>query len=181
MSSDSQIIAAIENNPEKGFRMLLEKFQEQVYWHIRRMVVAHDDAQDATQETFLRVFKSFNQFNADYSLKTWIFQIATNEAIRLLGRNKGKITVSLDETTADILNLRADDFFDYSDNLTVKLQQAIHALPIKQQLAFNFRYYDEMSYEEIANITGFTAANVKANYHFAKEKIIQFMNKNELL
>ena len=166
-------------DPDKWFGMLMKEYREPVYWHIRRLVVSHDDALDATQETFLRVFKSLYQFNAEYSLKAWILRIATNEALRLLGRNQGRITVSLDEPTAEILNLRADDYFDYSDKLAIKLQQAVHSLPVKQQLAFNFRYYDEMSYEEIANVTGSTAANVKANYHIAKEKIIQFMNNNE--
>ena len=159
--------------------MLMKEYREPVYWHIRRLVVSHDDALDVTQETFLRVFRAFDQFNTKYSLKTWVFHIATNEALRLLGRNQGRITVSLDEPTSEILNLKADDYFDYSDKLTVKLQQAIHALPVKQQLAFNFRYYDEMSYEEIAKVTDSTAANMKANYHIAKEKIIQFMNNNE--
>lgn len=179
MSKDTQIIAVMAKNPDEGFGMLMKEYREPVYWHIRRLVVSHDDALDVTQETFLRVFRAFNQFNSEYSLKTWIFHIATNEALRTLGRNQGRITVSLDEPTAEILNLKADDYFDYSDKLTVKLQQAIHTLPVKQQLAFNFRYYDEMSYEEIAKVTDSTATNVKANYHIAKEKIIQFMNNNE--
>ena len=166
-------------DPDKGVEMLMKEYREPVYWHIRRLVVSHDDALDATQETFLKIFKAFDQFNAEYSLKSWILHIATNEALRLLGRNQGRITISLDESTAEILNLRADDYFDYSNKLAIKLQQAVHSLPVKQQLAFNFRYYDEMSYEEIANVTGSTAANVKANYHIAKEKIIQFMNNNE--
>ena len=85
----------------------------------------------------------------------------------------------MDESTPDILHLRADDYFDYGDKLAVKLQQAIHTLPLKQQLAFNFRYYDELSYEEIAAVTDSSAANVKANYHLAKEKIIQYMSNND--
>ena len=144
MSKDTQIIAAMAKNPDKGFGMLMKEYREPVYWHIRRLVVSHDDALDVTQETFLRVFRAFDQFNTKYSLKTWVFHIATNEALRLLGRNQGRITVSLDEPTAEILNLKADNYFDYSDKLTVKLQQAIHALPVKQQLAFNMQESYEM-------------------------------------
>lgn len=179
MPTDPQIITAIAENPEKGFRMLVGSYKEPVYWHIRRIVVAHDDAQDAVQETFLRVFRAFGQFNHEQSLKAWIFRIATNEALRLLGRRQGRNILYLDESTPDILHLRADDYFDYGDKLAVKLQQAIHTLPLKQQLAFNFRYYDELSYEEIAAVTDSSAANVKANYHLAKEKIIQYMNNND--
>ena len=178
MTDDNQIIPLIRENAEKGFRLLMAKYKEPVYWHIRRLVVSHADAQDATQDTFLRIFRSFNQYSGEGSFKAWIFRIATNEALRLLGRNQSNTALSLDEMPLVTLTMKADDYFDYSNAEAVKLQKAITALPAKQQLAFNLRYYDDLSYKEIAAVTGATEATVKANYHFAKEKIIKYMNTN---
>lgn len=180
MTDDNQIIPLIRENAEKGFRLLMAKYKEPVYWHIRRLVVSHDDAQDATQDTFLRIFRSLHQYSGEGSFKAWIFRIATNEALRLLGRNMGKATLSLDETPLVALTMKADDYFEYGNTEAIKLQEAITALPAKQQLAFNLRYYDDLSYKEIAAVTGATEATVKANYHFAKEKIIKYMNTNNL-
>ena len=180
MTDDKQIIPLIRENAEEGFRLLMAKYKEPVYWHIRRLVVSHDDAQDATQDTFLRIFRSFSQYSGEGSFKAWIFRIATNEALRLLGRNQDKATLSLDDAPLVALTMKADDYFDYGNAEAVKLQKAITALPAKQQLAFNLRYYDELSYKEIATVTNSTEATVKANYHFAKEKIIKFMNINNI-
>ena len=179
MVEDKEIIQAIRDNPEKGFRMLMAKYKEAVYWHIRRLVVSHDDAQDATQETFVRIFRSFPQRRDDSSFKAWIYRIATNEALRLIGslRNEGQL--SLEQAEANISRLPADEYVDYSDLESVKLQRAIRSLPTKQQLVFNLRYYDELGYEEIAEIAACTAQSAKANYQIAKEKIIQYMNVNE--
>lgn len=179
MADEKDIIKAIKEDQEKGFRMLMTEYMEPVYWHIRRLVVSHADAQDAAQEAFLRIFRSISQYSGNTSFKAWIFRIATNEALRLLSKNQGKAMISLDEDTANVFSLKADEYFDYNDVEAVKLQKAIHALPAKQQLAFNMRYYDDMSYEEIATVTDSTAANVKANYHLAKERIVKFMNSND--
>lgn len=179
MTDDNHIILSIKENAEKGFRMLMAKYKEPIYWHIRRLVVSHDDAQDATQDTFLRIFRSFSQYSGEGSFKAWIFRIATNEALRLLGKNQEKATLSLDEMPLATLTMKADDYFDYGNTEAVKLQKAITALPAKQQLAFNLRYYDDLSYKEIAEVTGSTEATVKANFHFAKEKIIKYMNSND--
>ena len=180
MTDDNQIIPLIRENAEKGFRLLMAKYKEPVYWHIRRLVVSHADAQDATQDTFLRIFRSFSQYSGEGSFKAWIFRIATNEALRLLGRNQGKTMLSLDETPLAALTIKADDYFVYGNTEAIRLQEAITALPAKQQLAFNLRYYDELSYREIAAVTDSTEATVKANYHFAKEKIIKYMNSNDI-
>ena len=179
MTDDGVIIQAIRKKPEQGFRQLLHRYQQPVYWHIRRLVVAHADAQDAMQETFVRVFRSFAQYDESLPLAAWVFRIATNEALRLLGKRKGETLLSLDEASDDLFNLKADDYVDYNDAEAVKLQQAILALPAKQQIAFNLRYYDEMSYDDIALVTGSTAVNVKANYHNAKEKIVNYLKTND--
>ena len=173
--NDTDIVAALNEDAESGFRLLMDGYGEAVYWHIRRLVVRHDDAQDASQETFVRIFRSFRQFKGGCSLAAWIYRIATNEALRLLERRRGG-QLPLDSRAAGTDRIEADGYVDYSDIEAVKLQKAILSLPQKQQLAFNLRYYDGMEYADIAAVTGSTAAAAKANYHIAKEKIIKYMN-----
>ena len=175
--SDNDILDTMASNPEAGFRKLLGAYKEPVYWHIRRITVVHHDAEDALQETFIRVFRNIGKFRRDMSLAAWVFRIASNEALRVLDRRKD-FHSPLDGAT-ESAGIAADEFFDYSDLETVRLQRAIHSLPPKQQLAFNLRYYDEFDYAEIARITDSTVAAAKANYHAAKEKVIRFMNSHD--
>ena len=175
---DKDIIRAIREKSEMGFRLLMQKYKQPIYWHIRRLVVAHDDAQDATQEAFIRIFRSFDKFRDDNSFRGWIFRIATNEALRLIDSRKQE-QVSIEENENGANRILADNYVDYSNLEAVKLQKAILSLPTKQQVAFNLRYYDELSYEEIAEATGSTASAVKMNFHIAKEKIIKYMNSND--
>ena len=174
---DKDIIRTIREERETGFRLLMRKYKQPIYWHIRRLVVVHDDAQDATQETFIRVFRSFDKFKDDSSFRGWIFRIATNEALRLIGyRKQGQ--KSLEEDENGVNRIASDNYVDYTDLEAVKLQKAILSLPTKQQATFNMRYYDELSYDEIAEATGSTASAAKMNFHIAKEKIIKYMNSN---
>ena len=177
--SDENILHTIEKDAETGFRMLLRHYKEPVYWHIRRITVNHHAAEDALQETFLRVFRNIRKIKRDMSVSAWIFRIATNEALRM--RRQLKIFEhSFDcSTQPEALAVVADDYCDYSNLETVRLQNAIHSLPPKQQLAFSLRYYNEFDYATIAAIMGSTAANAKANYHAAKEKIIHYMNTHD--
>ncbi len=178
MVEDKDIIKAIREKTEMGFRLLMQKYKQPIYWHIRRLVVAHDDAQDATQEAFIRIFRSFDKFRDDNSFRAWIFRIATNEALRLIEtRRQGQISVEDDENGAN--RIMAENYVDYTDLEAVKLQRAILSLPTKQQATFNMRYYDELSYDEIAMATSSTPSSVKMNYHIAKEKIIKYMNAND--
>jgi len=180
MIDDQQLIALTIANPNEGFRCLMTKYKAKVYWHIRRLVVSHADAQDATQETFVRIFRSLSQLQQDIALQSWIYRIATNEALRVIGKRHHR-TLSLDDDDAlsELSAMTADEYVDFSDVEAVKLQQAILTLPPKQQLTFNLRYYDEMSYEEIAAISGTSAASAKSNYHLAKEKITHYMQSND--
>lgn len=177
IKDDRELLAMTAKEPGKGFRCLMAKYKEAVYWHIRRLVVAHEDAQDATQETFVRLFRSLPDFKGECSFRSWVYRIATNEALRLLNQRRND-RVPLDDPPAELNRMMADEYVDYSDLETVKLQQAILSLPTKQQLAFNLRYYNELGYDEIAGITGSTPESVKSNYHIAKEKIIKYMNLN---
>lgn len=173
-----EMAATIRRDPERGFRLLWAAWGKSLYWHVRRLVVAHDDAEDVVQETLVRAFSSFGKIKDDTQLRTWIYRIATNEALRLIDGRKRR-GVQLDTDDAAMANLRADDYVDYSDLEAVRLQRAILSLPAKQRLTFNLRYYDEMDYGEIAAITGTNAAAAKANYHVAKDKIVKYMNSND--
>ncbi len=175
---DKVIIRAIRERAELGFRLLMQKYKQPIYWHIRRLVVAHDDAEDATQETFVRIFRSFDKFREEDSFRGWIFRIATNEALRQITSQRRE-TISWDESDRQTDILMADSYVDYSDLESVKLQKAILSLPPKQQITFNLRYYDELSYEEIAEVIDSTASAAKMNFHIAKEKIIKYMNAND--
>lgn len=175
---DNDIYTSMRRNPESGIRMVMQKYGEPVYWHARRLLVSHDDAQDAVQETFIKVFRSFHSLKEAKALRSWIYRIATNEALRIIERNKTPrlLTESIDDNATDIA---ATDYTDYTDLEAVKLQKAILLLPPKQQAVFNMRYYDEMEYQQIAEAMETTVSTVKVNYHLAKEKIIKYMNSND--
>ena len=176
--NDNGIVETLKQSPENGFRMLMAKYQESVYWHIRRLVVSHDDAQDASQENFVRIYRSLGNYRGDCSLRSWIYRIATNEALRLIGKRKQEV-VSMDSQQTGVNLIMADNYIDYDDKVAVKLQKAILSLPPKQQLAFNLRYYDDLGFDEIAKIADSTPTSIKASYHVVKEKIIKFMNSND--
>lgn len=168
---DTEISALLSSDPRRGFDKLVESYQDRIYWHIRRMVVGHDDAQDLTQDTFVRAYRGLKGFRGDSAVGTWIYRIATNEALRFLEAEARRNTVPLDES----FDRAADQYVDLGDSLAVKLQQAVHTLPPKQQLTFNLRYFDNMDYDRIAQITDTTPTAAKANYHYAKQRIEQLM------
>lgn len=176
MIDDAELINAIRHDSESGFRILMKEKWETVYWHIRRLVIHHSDAQDATQETFIRIFRSIDNFKGDSSLNVWIYRIATNEALRLIGRRRDNVISLEDSESSEARTVADEEYVNYTDIEAVKLQNAILSLPTKQQLTFNLRYYDELEYEEIANIIGSTPSSAKASYHIAKEKIVKYMN-----
>ena len=175
MINEDKICETFALNPEKGFGMLMEAFQQPVYWHIRLMVVSHDDAEDVLQETFIRIFRYVDDFRAESTLSTWIYRIATNECIRFLNNRKEQ-TLSTEEVQEELMGkLMASEYVDYDNEMEVKFQKAILPLPEKQRIVFNLRYYDDLSYESISEITGSKLETLKYNYHFAKEKIKDYM------
>lgn len=177
-ATDKEIMAQLKQNPQQGFSTLVAQYSQPIYWHVRRLLVNHDDAQDTVQETFIKIFRNIGDLKDENSLKGWIYRIATNEALRLLRRNF-PISCSIDDAGPDVFALRADEYTDYSNIEAVKLQKAISTLPTKQRVTFNMRYYDELGYEDIATATGTTVASAKVNYHIAKNKIINYMNNHD--
>ena len=178
MIDEDKIREVCASCPERGFKLLMDKFQQPVYWHIRRLVVSHEDAEDILQEVFIRVFRHLDQFRGESSPGTWIYRIATNECLRFLNRRKEE-AVSAEEVREELLGkLMASDYVDYENEMAVKFQQAVLMLPEKQRVVFNLRYYDELEYEEIGRITDIRAETVKVNYHYAKEKIKEYILNN---
>lgn len=176
MINENKIREVCASNPERGFKMLMDAFQEPMYNYIRRLVVSHEDAEDVLQEVFIRVFRHLEQFREESSLSTWIYRIATNESLRLLNSRKDEGVISAEDVQEELLDkLKASDYIDYENELAVKFQEAILSLPEKQRLVFNLRYYDELEYDEIARVLDSKVDTLKVNYHYAKEKIKDFI------
>jgi RNA polymerase sigma factor (sigma-70 family) len=179
---DQQILDWILNPStlDKGFKLLLDKYKERLYWHVRRMVLNHDDADDVLQNTFIKVYKSIAQFEKKSSLFTWLYRIATNETLSFLDKNKRYVYSNLDDQEEHplISNLRADPYFD-GDEIRLKLEAALLSLPEKQKLVFQMRYYDDLSYKEISEIVNTSEGALKASFHHAVKKIEEFVKTKE--
>lgn len=178
VSQDDKDLLAIYQQPatrEKGFTLIIQKYQERLYWHIRRLVVDHEDANDVLQNVFIKVWKNLQGFREDAQLYTWLYKIATNECLSFLEQQKRKQTVSLSDVETGLENkLKADSQFD-ANKLEWKLQRAILTLPEKQRIVFNLRYYDEMPYEEMSRVLDTSEGALKASYHHAVKKIEEFI------
>ncbi len=175
MINEADFRKIFSHDRDKGFSMLMSGFQQPIYWHIRRMVVSHDDAEDVLQEVFIKVYRGLDTFRYDARLSTWIYRIATNECLRFLEKQREEL-VDGEEMQELLLNkLMTSDYVDYDNEMAVKFQQAILSLPEKQRTVFNLRYYDDLSYEEISKITETKVEALKTNYHYAKEKITEFI------
>ncbi|MFM2362019.1 MAG: hypothetical protein RLZZ316_921 [Bacteroidota bacterium] len=160
---------------ERGFTAIIKKYQEKLYWHIRRMVIDHEDANDVLQNVFVRVWKGLENFREDSQLYTWLYRIATNECLTFLDQKKRKASVSLSDVESGLSNqIKADKHFD-ANKLEWKLQVAIQQLPEKQRIVFNLRYYDEMPYEEMSRVLETSEGALKASYHHAVKKIEDFI------
>lgn len=167
-------------NPQKtelGFRLLMQRYGKALYWHIRRIVVDHEDAEDVLQETSIKIFRSVANYRGEGKITSWIYRIASNEALQLL-RKKAGFFHSIESLSPGLkATLEAQTSFDAS-NAEVVFQKAVLSLPAQQQLVFNMRYYDELSYEEIAEATGKSVGTLKVNYHYAYEKVKSYLQEN---
>jgi RNA polymerase sigma-70 factor (ECF subfamily) len=160
---------------ERGFTAIIKKYQEKLYWHIRRMVVEHEDANDILQNMFIKVWKGLENFREDSQLYTWMYRIATNECLSFLEQQKKRKTVSISNEETGLTNqLKADKNFD-SNKAEWKLQLAMQQLPEKQKAVFNLRYYDEMPYEEMSRVLETSEGALKASYHHAVKKIEDYI------
>jgi len=156
---------------EQAFNILVKKYQQRVYWHIRKMVIDHDDADDLTQEVFVKIWRKLDTFKGESQLFTWIYRIATNECLNFLGKKKRRAFLSLQDVGKE-LGKKIDSSDHISgDIIEKKLQKALLTLPEKQRLVFNMKYFDEMPYKDISDILGTSVGALKASYHLAVKKI----------
>lgn len=176
--TDQEILTLIndDKNFDRGFGLLVGQFQERLYWHIRRMVTFHEDADDVLQNVFIKVFKNIKGFKADSKLYTWLYRIATNESISYLNKKKRRS----EDKSADVSmfhDLKADPFFS-ADEALITLKCAINNLPPKQQAVFNMRYYDEMSYNDMSSALDTSVGSLKASFHHALKKVEAHLKEN---
>lgn len=177
---DQGLLAAFreERTRDAAFTQIVERYQQRLYWHIRRMVVSHEDANDVMQNVFIKVWKALKDFRGDSAIYTWLYRIGTNESLTFLSKEKRKSSISLDDVEGTLSNkLQAEQGFD-EKKLEWRLQKAIQGLPDKQKLVFNLRYFDEMPYEEMSEVTGTSVGALKASYHHAVKKIEAFFKED---
>jgi len=167
-----------KDTQEKAFEVVIDTYKERLYWHIRKIVLDHDDTDDILQNTFIKVYRNIESFKGDSKLFSWMYRIATNEALTFLkskSKRMGVDSVELQERM--VANLQSDVYFE-GDEIQMKLQQAIATLPEKQKLVFNMKYFEDLKYEEISDILETSVGGLKASYHLATKKIEAFLKKD---
>ena len=177
--NEKEAIASLHDkeHQKEAFARIVRQYSEPLYWQIRRLVLSHEDANDLLQNTFLKAWANIEYFRAEARLSTWLYRIALNECLTFLNKQKASSTVSLDSPEADALlqKLESDPYFS-GDEMQKKLQKALIALPEKQRMVFNLRYYQEMKYDEMSAIFGTSVGALKASYHHAVKKIEQYLS-----
>ncbi len=180
MNTEQELLIRLksDNTKEYAFKELLNLYKERLYWHIRKIVISHDDADDVLQNTFIKIFKNIHNFKGESKLFSWMYRIATNEAITHLNKNaKRHYTSSEDIQQQAINNLKSDVYFE-GDAIQIKLQKAIATLPQKQQIVFNMKYFDDIKYSEMSEILETSEGALKASYHIAVKKIEAYLTSN---
>ncbi|HEY1039700.1 MAG TPA: sigma-70 family RNA polymerase sigma factor [Bacteroidia bacterium] len=178
--NDEEILKlfSVESTRESAFSMLVNKYQRKLYWHIRKMVIDHDDTDDVLQNTFIKTWKGLDGFKNESALFTWLYRIATNEALTFLRKKQKENTQSIHPIEYQLSkSLESDNYFK-GDQIQLKLQQAILSLPEKQRIVFNLRYYEEMPYEEMSLVLDTSVGALKASYHHAAKKVEEFLLAN---
>ncbi len=178
--TDKELLELYRNgaNPNYAFNLLVKKYQESVYWHIRRMVLNHEDANDIVQDVFVKAWKGLNSFREDSKFYTWLYRIATNESITFLNKKKRKHWLSLNSVEHKLEENLEDDNFFSGEEIQRKLQKAILKLPGKQRAVFNMKYFDEMKYDDISSVMGTSVGALKASYHHAVKKIESYLKED---
>ena len=178
--TDEDIIEKIKDKKtvDYGFNLLMEKYQEKVYWVIRRMVIDHESSDDIAQETFVKVWKNLDKFKGESKLYTWIYRIATNEALTHLRKKKRRFFLPIGDLENELISTLEADTFYSGDEIQLKLQKAILTLPEKQRLVFSMKYFEELKFREIAEVLEVTIGNLKAQYHHAVKKIEKYLKED---
>lgn len=174
---DKELLDKIRNPETRnyGFNLLIRAYQQRVYWHIRKMVIDHDDADDLTQEVFIKIYKNLESFREDAQLYTWIYRITTNECLSFLQKKKRRFFLPIGDVSKELMGKLDNSSHVSGDEIQLKLQKALLTLPDKQRLVFNMKYFDDLSYEDISEITNTSVGALKASFHHAVKKIEDFL------
>ncbi|MEE3999315.1 RNA polymerase sigma factor [Tenacibaculum sp. FZY0031] len=160
---------------EIAFKSLVSQYKERLYWHIRKIVISHEDADDVLQNTFVKIFKNIDYFKRDSKLFSWMYRIATNESITFINKKAKEKNIHISDYQLQLTSTLDSDYWFSGDEIQLILQKAIATLPQKQQLVFNMKYFDEMKYEEISEVLETSVGALKASYHIAAKKIEHFI------
>lgn len=181
-ASDQEILQILQNEGgmNRGFDLLVRKYQQRIYWHVRRMVIAHEDADDLVQNIFVKIFHNISSFRKDSQLYTWIYRIAVNETLTFLKqKQKRQVFIPLSQVDHALTDSLEDDSFFSGDEIQFLFQKAILRLPHKQRLVFNMKYFDDaITFEDLSSILGTSVGALKASYHIATKKIEKFLTEN---
>lgn len=183
MVQEQELVSLLQSNAdsERAFRVLVSEYKERLYWHIRKMVLNHDDADDVLQNTFIKVYRNINKFKGDSKLYTWLYRIATNEAITFINKRAKRNNITSEEVqTLAIAKLESDVYFE-GDAIQLQLQKAIATLPHKQQLVFNMKYFEDHTYEALSEILDTSVGGLKSTYHIATKKVTAYLQNNETI
>lgn len=177
MINEVELIASLktESTREKAYYLLVDTYKERLYWHIRKIVITHDDANDVLQNTFIKIFRNIDSFKGDSKLFSWMYRIATNESITFLNQKAKQLQLNSEELISRKVNQLQSDVYFEGDAIQLKLQQAIATLPQKQQLVFNMKYFDDITFKTMADILETSEGALKTSYHIAKQKIEKFL------
>jgi len=174
---DNDLIRLLQNDVSKGFSLVVEKYSSRLYWHIRRLVILHEDADDALQNTFINVWKNILEFRNESSLYTWLYTIATHESLSIINKRKKNSAVSLDDIGSYFASSAEGSTWFDGDEAEIKLQNAILKLPEKQRIVFNLKYFDDMTYHEMSKVLKTSEGALKASYHHAVKKIEKILGE----
>ncbi len=176
--SDQELLQqfGVESTRSNAFDLLVKKYQKRLYWHIRKLVVDHEDANDMLQNVWIKIWNGLAKFRSDAGLYTWMYRIATNECLTFLNKKRNKFLIPLVDVENQLSQSLEGDMYFSGDAIQLKLQKAILSLPEKQRIVFNMRYYDEMKYGEMSEVLGTSVGALKASYHHAAKKIETFIS-----
>jgi|TARA_B100001059_G_C17781483_1_gene554491 RNA polymerase sigma-70 factor (ECF subfamily) len=183
MIDEEELIIALKspNESEKAFRVLVDQYKERLYWHIRKIVLNHEDTDDILQNTFIKIYKNIHKFEGKSKLYTWIYRIATNESITFLNKNAKMKNITIGEVKNKLIeNLESDIYFE-GNQIQILFQKAINTLPQKQQLVFNMKYFEDHTYEDLSEILETSVGGLKSSYHIAVKKITAYIKLNETI
>ncbi len=178
--NDKELLEFFRDKDKKNyaFNLIMRKYQEKLYWHIRKIVIKHEDANDVIQNTFIKVWGNLDNFKEESKLYTWLYRIATNESLSFLKKKKTKYFLSLVDYENQLKETLVGDKYFNGDEIQLTLQKAILTLPRKQRIVFNMKYFDEIKYDDMSEILGTSVGALKASYHHAVKKIEKFVKEN---